>query len=69
MKSEQEIIEDLKNWKDLIKPYATPEVKLARKEVWKTVLPFVLLFITAAIIYEFTFWGAIAVCFLAGAVR
>ena len=39
MNNENEIVEDLKNWKELIKPYATPEVKLARKEVWKTVLP------------------------------
>ena len=53
MRGEQNIINDLKNWKDLIKPYATPEVKLARKEVWKTVLPFGLLFIAAAIVYEF----------------
>ena len=39
MNNENEIVDDLKNWKELIKPYATPEVKLARKEVWKTVLP------------------------------
>ena len=30
MRGEQNIINDLKNWKELIKPYATPEVKLAR---------------------------------------
>ena len=39
MNNENEIVDDLKNWKEIIKPYATPEVKLARKEVWKTVLP------------------------------
>lgn len=66
MRGEQNIINDLKNWKELIKPYATPEVKLARKEVWKTVLPFGLLFIAAAIVYEFQFWGALGICFLAG---
>lgn len=66
MNSEDKIIEDLKNWKELIKPYATPEIKLARKEVWKTVLPFALLFITALIVYEFNIWWALAFCFLAG---
>ena len=66
MNNENEIVEDLKNWKELIKPYATPEIKLARKEVWKTVLPFGLLFIAAAIVYEFQFWGALGICFLAG---
>ncbi|MBK8443841.1 MAG: fatty acid desaturase [Sphingobacteriales bacterium] len=64
--TEDNIIEDLKNWKELIKPYATPEVKLARREVWKTVFPFVLLFIASAIVYEFHIWGAIGICFLAG---
>ncbi len=66
MKTEEIVIEDLKNWKDLIKPYATPEVKLARKEVWKTVLPFVLLFIAAVIVYEFQTWAAFGICLLAG---
>ena len=32
MNNENEIVDDLKNWKELIKPYATPEVKLARMD-------------------------------------
>jgi hypothetical protein len=39
------------------------KLKLARKEIWKTVLPFGLLFIAAAIVYEFQFWGALEFAF------
>ncbi len=63
---ENQIIEDLKNWKEVVKKYSTPETKIARKEVLKTILPFVLLFIAAAIVYEFTFWGTLGICIVAG---
>ena len=66
MKSEQEIIEDLKNWKEIIKPYATPETKLARNQIYNTFLPFVMLLIAAAIVYEYSIWATVFVSFVAG---
>jgi omega-6 fatty acid desaturase (delta-12 desaturase) len=66
MKEEHQIIEDLKDWKILIQPYTTPETKQARKEVVKTVLPFVAIFAAAAIVYEYSFWATMAICFVGG---
>jgi omega-6 fatty acid desaturase (delta-12 desaturase) len=43
MNNENEIVEDLKNWKEIIKPYATPETKLAKNQIYNT---FTLCYIT-----------------------
>ncbi|MGZ5273527.1 MAG: fatty acid desaturase [Kaistella sp.] len=68
MKRQQEemIIQDLKDWKQLIKPYATPEKHLAWKQIYNTILPFIGLFILAAIVYEYTLAGSLAISFVAG---
>ena len=49
---EASIIHDLKDWKSLIKPYTSPETKLAWKQIFHTILPFVGVFIAAAIVYD-----------------
>ena len=66
MNNENEIIEDLKNWKEIIKPYATPETKLAKNQIYNTFLPFVILLIAAAIVYEYSIWATVFVSFVAG---
>ena len=66
MSNENEIVEDLKNWKEIIKPYATPESKLAKTQIYNTFLPFVMLLIAAAIIYEYSIWATVFVSFVAG---
>ena len=66
MEFEQQIIEDLKDWKSLIKPYATPEDKLAKKEIYKTLLPFVGLCIAAVFTYEYSIGWTVFISFVAG---
>ena len=66
MNNENEIVEDLKNWKEIIKPYATPETKLAKNQIYNTFLPFVILLIAAAIVYEYSIWATVFVSFVAG---
>ena len=61
MNNENEIVEDLKNWKEIIKPYATPETKLAKNQIYNTFLPFVILLIAAAIVYEYSVWGSVLI--------
>jgi acyl-lipid omega-6 desaturase (Delta-12 desaturase) len=66
MIEQQQIITDLKDWKSIIKPYATPDTKVAKKEVIKTFIPFGLVLIAAFIVYEFNVWATLPLCFLAG---
>jgi hypothetical protein len=64
MNNENEIIEDLKNWKELIKPYATPKKLLELK--FTILLPFIALVVAAAIVYEYSVWGSVLISVLAG---
>ncbi|RQP12894.1 MAG: fatty acid desaturase [Chryseobacterium sp.] len=66
MYTEEQIIDDLKNWKSLIKPYAKPEKKLARKNVINTFAPFVLLVVAAAFGYEYSIWLSLFLSVCAG---
>ncbi len=66
MNSENEIIEDLKNWKELIKPYATPKKNWLRTQIYNTFLPFIALVVAAAIVYEYSVWGSVLISVLAG---
>lgn len=66
MHTEEKIINDLKDWKNIVKQYAQPEVTLARIEVLKTVVPFILALIAAAIVYEYNVVWSLVVSFVAG---
>jgi omega-6 fatty acid desaturase (delta-12 desaturase) len=66
MIDEQQIITDLKDWKSIVKPYAIPDTKVAKKEVIKTFIPFGLILTAAFIVYEFSVWAILPLCFLAG---
>lgn len=63
---EQEIIHDLKDWKSLIKPYATPDTRIARIEAVKTLLPFALLFIAACVVYPYSLGWTFVISIFAG---
>lgn len=66
MKEEQQIIADLYNWKSLVRPYATPENKLARKEIIKTFAPFLVLYVVALLAYEVSYWISLPICLVTG---
>lgn len=63
---EQEIINDLKDWKKMIKPYATPRADRAWKQIFNTVLPFAGIFILAAILYEYSPAATLAASIVGG---
>lgn len=48
-----QIIADLKNWKELLKPYTTPENKIAKKQIYNSFIPFILISILASVVYEY----------------
>lgn len=66
MLSEHKIIEDLKNWKELIEKYTKPENKLARKEIYKTLLPVIGLITLSAILYETSIYLSIFISIIGG---
>lgn len=66
MEFENKIVEDLKDWKKIIKAYTKPENKQAYKEILKTFLPFIALFIVAIFTYEYSIWITLFISFVAG---
>ena len=63
---EESIIHDLKDWKSLIKPYASPETKLAWKQIFNTILPFIGVFIAAAIVYDYSRIATLVISIIGG---
>lgn len=57
----QQILKDLKNWKQFIKPYTKSENKIARKQIYNSFIPFIGLFILAFILFDYSVWLSVVV--------
>lgn len=66
MEFENKIIKDLKDWKKIVKRYATPENRLANIEILKTFLPFIALFVAAVFTYKYSIWATLFISIVAG---
>ncbi|MCB9203102.1 MAG: fatty acid desaturase [Flavobacteriales bacterium] len=66
MHSEQQIIDDLKDWKQIIKPYTKSDNKMAMKQVYNTFIPFILIFTLACFAYEYNIWLGMFIALLDG---
>jgi len=62
----EKITDDLKNWKEIVKPYTTPEYKKAFMQILNTFPPFIALCVGACILYNYTIWGGMLLTLGAG---
>lgn len=54
MFSQEQIINDLKDWKELIKPYAISNNQVAKKQIYNSFIPFFLILILASFAYDYS---------------
>ncbi len=66
MEEEKQIIEDLKDWKNIIKPYTIAENKTAYREIVKTIVPFIVILLACVFVYDYSVWACLLLSIING---